>query len=40
VLKKEDQIMTWTCLDEFVFRLDRRQTPVTGFQTLLGLGST
>ncbi len=27
-------------LDEFVFRHNRRRTPLAGFQTLLGLGST
>ncbi len=26
-------------LDEFVFRFNRRRTPITAFQTLLGLGS-
>jgi len=27
-------------LDEFVFRHNRRRTPLAGFQTLLGLGAT
>jgi hypothetical protein len=27
-------------LDEFVFRHNRRRTPLAGFQTLLGLGTT
>jgi hypothetical protein len=26
-------------LDEFVFRFNRRRTPMAAFQTLLGLGS-
>ncbi|HSL05625.1 MAG TPA: IS1595 family transposase, partial [Nitrospiraceae bacterium] len=27
-------------LDEFVFRFNRRQTPMAAFQTLLGISST
>ncbi len=27
-------------LDEFAFRHNRRRTPLAGFQTLLGLGTT